>query len=116
MSEASNPPNRYSQMLTSERSRSLIGTSPFEFFTSTVRGGIQSIAWHPTQPLLAATYSGSIGIWHSESKSLLHVLQGHTYVASDVTYRPDGLELASSSWDGTVRIWDAHTGRVRLVL
>jgi WD40 repeat protein len=32
-------------------------------------------------------------------------LTGHTAVITSISYSPDGSTLASSSWDGMVRLW-----------
>ena len=37
-------------------------------------------------------------------------LQGHTNAVSDAVYSPDGKLIATSSFDGTVKIWDSTTG------
>lgn len=44
------------------------------------------------------------------------VLRGHSAAVSAVAFRVDGLELASASHDGTVRLWNTTTGAVNRVL
>jgi WD40 repeat protein/serine/threonine protein kinase len=49
---------------------------------------------------------------HSE---LLHIT-GHSAAINCVAYSSDGSRLASASSDGTVRIWDAETGKLSMTL
>lgn len=46
----------------------------------------------------------------TESQNIVHRLSGHTDRFFSVLYSPDDKIIASASYDGTVRIWDAQTG------
>jgi WD40 repeat protein len=45
----------------------------------------------------------------------LRTLRGHTGEVHGIAYSPDGARIATSGGDTTVRVWDAATGRERLV-
>jgi WD40 repeat protein len=40
-------------------------------------------------------------------------ITGHTGPVDALTFSPDGTTLASASWDGTIRLWEAATGHPR---
>ena len=39
------------------------------------------------------------------------VLKEHALGVTSVAYSPDGKQLASGSWDNTIRFWDVKTGK-----
>ena len=43
---------------------------------------------------------------------LKHTLVGHEMGAVSVKFSPGGAYLASASADGTVKIWDPHSGKL----
>ncbi len=54
--------------------------------------------------------------WHRLSRMDRYALTGHRGAVRGVSWSPDGSRLATASWDGTARIWDARDGRPVLVL
>src|ERR1700744_3757164 len=43
---------------------------------------------------------------------LIHTLIGHSMPVLQVAYSPDGKFIASASGDGTIKIWDAESGKI----
>jgi WD40 repeat protein len=52
--------------------------------------------------------TGNILIINSSTGKRIAQAKGHTARILDINYSPDNSQLASSSFDGTVRIWNAH--------
>jgi len=72
-------------------------------------GAFHSVVFHPTDSTLV--YIGpdaAIHIWNPVSGQLLHTLSTPPdRAASSLTFSCDGLQLASGSQDGTIRVWNA---------
>lgn len=73
-----------------------------------VQGGvITKVVWHPQKPLIAsASSSGTIGVWNCLSGEKLRLFTGHRAFISDLCFVGDNKFVASTSGDGTVRIFD----------
>ncbi|HSR99178.1 MAG TPA: WD40 repeat domain-containing protein, partial [Kofleriaceae bacterium] len=60
---------------------------------------------------LAVAGGSDAQVWDIEHRQRLAALRGHASSVTSVAFSPDGLRLASSSKDGTCRLWDASTGQ-----
>lgn len=71
---------------------------------------------HNQKMLAAATSDNRINLWCLVTYNLLIALRGHADTVWCVRFSPDDALLASSSADGTVRLWEVHTGMPLLIL
>ena len=53
---------------------------------------------------------GVIHLWDTGAESR-SAFQGHEFAVTSVSISPDGRQFLSSSYDGTVRLWDIASGR-----
>jgi guanine nucleotide-binding protein subunit beta-2-like 1 protein len=81
------------------------------------RNWVTSIATTDTDPskIITGSRDRSVLVWDLKSTgdSLgepRRALRGHNHFVSDVTISSDGNFCLSSSWDGTLRLWDLLTG------
>jgi WD40 repeat protein/cellulose biosynthesis protein BcsQ len=70
-------------------------------------------------PNVTSQTNASVNTQHSERKmnsSLEKTPRGHTGDVTSVAFSPDGLTLATASWDKTVKLWNVSLGQERLTL
>jgi WD40 repeat protein/transcriptional regulator with XRE-family HTH domain len=58
--------------------------------------------------------------WHLlpdvKNRILIRTLHGHTRPVTDCAISPDGTWIVSASEEGTLRLWDVHSGALRFIL
>jgi periodic tryptophan protein 2 len=99
------------------RAYDLIRYRNFRTFTSPSPVQFSCLAVDPSGEVVAAgsTDSFEVFLWSVQTGKLLDVLAGHEGPISSLAFSPSGTnQLASGSWDRTVRVWNVF-GRSRAV-
>jgi WD40 repeat protein len=48
----------------------------------------------------------------TQTGKVIHVLDSHLNAILSCTFSPDGNRAATTSWDNTAKLWDAHSGQL----
>jgi WD40 repeat protein len=75
---------------------------------------VYCLAWRSDGQILTAACGDKVQVWDMTSDQLLSVLVGHASGGLGLNFNHRGDLLASSGWDGSVRIWDPVSGRQQL--
>jgi len=77
------------------------------------QAGNGALAWSADGQLLAVGGGGNdphVYVWNVRLGTLASVLQGHAAEIIGAQFARSGYLLATSSWDGTTRLWEAASG------
>jgi WD40 repeat protein/DNA-binding SARP family transcriptional activator len=76
-----------------------------------IRAGSRVVAFSPQGDLLAhGVEEVQLVVRDARIGTIIHTLQGHTSTIVGLQWSPTEAILASSGWDGTIRVWDVKTG------
>lgn len=83
-----------------------IALSEMKVFDADMFTSIQSVVFDRSgNYLISGDKQGTVIVWDARKQKQLFKLRGHKARISDLEFNEDGTILASSSFDGTVRLW-----------
>jgi WD40 repeat protein len=90
--------------------RSVIEQAPLQLYSS-------ALVFAPEKSIVQRRFEDYIPLWiqrkpkvQADWSACLQTLEGHGSAVNSVNFSHDGSQVASGSWDNTVKIWDASSG------
>jgi WD40 repeat protein len=56
-------------------------------------------------------HDGALGVWETDTGALRFLERSHADLIHRMAFHPSGQWLVTSSWDGTVRLWNSASGK-----
>jgi WD40 repeat protein len=80
-------------------------------------GPAQSLSYSPDGKILAVgegapARSGIVRLYNAINGAKLRTIEAHNDVITALAFRPDGQQIATCSYDTTVKFWDVATGKL----
>jgi RNA polymerase sigma factor (sigma-70 family) len=72
---------------------------------------IRALAYSADGELLASASGNTIWLWRAATDEVVRSFEGHGAPVTGVAFSANATALVSGSEDGTIRIWDAKTGK-----
>jgi WD40 repeat protein len=75
---------------------------------------LHTVAWNPDGTQVASGSDGledNLHVWNLATGEIQWNLEGHEGVVTSLAWSPDGTRIVSGSYDGSLRIWDAQSGK-----
>jgi WD40 repeat protein/serine/threonine protein kinase len=79
-------------------------------------GAVNSLAWAPDGGGLASAHGPLVCFRELGRQGSTHIMRGHQDDVTGLSFHPNGQRLASSSLDGTIRLWDQNRATHLLTL
>ncbi|KAF9917415.1 hypothetical protein BX616_001084 [Lobosporangium transversale] len=70
------------------------------------------IQYSPDGKFAASFTSFKVFLRNMQTRQTIHTLEGHSSSIQDVKYSPNGEQIATCSWDTTVRLWDVKSAQL----
>ena len=75
------------------------------------RGGVSATAVSPDANMIAVASRIGVWIYNVNTEEFIRLIAVEdTGLLSDVTFSPDGTQIATGDWDGITSLWDVDTG------
>jgi WD40 repeat protein len=81
-----------------------------------LRARVQQATFATDGAVVATTTAREADLWDATTGELLHRLEGHTSLVTDVEFSRDGSTVVTASDDHDARTWDVASGRLLHVL